>query len=95
MTINFRVEFESTPIRHVAVQCPHCDKWFNGWDIVEGDPLKELRYEHDLGFAVFYCPCCKREFSGTDDVGIDDIQVNEVSYPDVYKNCLKRKETWE
>ena len=34
---NVRVEYESTPIRHIAVQCPKCGKWFKGWDIVQDE----------------------------------------------------------
>ena len=43
--MNVRVEYESTPIRHIAVQCPYCSKWFNGRDIFNGDWFKNLRYK--------------------------------------------------
>lgn len=28
--VNMKVEYERTPIRHLAVQCPDCDFWFFG-----------------------------------------------------------------
>jgi len=31
--INIRVEYELTPIRHLAVQCPECKSWFKQGDI--------------------------------------------------------------
>lgn len=44
---NVRVEYESTPIRHIAVQCPNCKKWFRGWEITEDN----LRYAYEINFA--------------------------------------------
>ena len=37
MNFNVRVEYEPLPIRHIAVQCPNCKKWFRGWEITEDD----------------------------------------------------------
>ena len=95
MTINFRVEFESTPIRHVAVQCPHCNSWFNARDITK-DTIHD---KTDLMFAPFYCPVCKKTFSvykpSWSSAENAEMQIEEVGYPDVYKDCLTRKETWE
>ena len=28
--LNIRIVYEPTTIRHIAVQCPFCEKWFNG-----------------------------------------------------------------
>lgn len=88
---NVRVEYESTPIRHIAVQCPKCKKWFRGWEITED----ELRYSSDIHYTVFECPICEKEFGGIQHA--DNPNIKEVSYPEVYDGCLKRKETvsWE
>lgn len=85
---NVRVENESTPIRHIAVQCPECNEWFHGWDIVKnGGAFDELRYEHDIRYTVFKCPVCGKEFGG--------IQHADKPNIEVYDGCLKRKEVWE
>lgn len=91
---NVRVEFESTPIRHIAVQCPSCNKWFKGQDIVKGKAFEALRYEHDINWAEFACPVCETEFGGLHNS--DKPVVKEVgSSEECYKNCLNRKEVWE
>lgn len=91
---NVRVEYESTPIRHTAVQCPICGKWFNGWDIVKGNGAFEvLRYDHDIKWAEFECPVCGTEFGGLQHN--DKANIEEMIYPEIYNECLKRKETWE
>lgn len=91
---NVRVEYESTPIRHIAVQCPKCEKWFRGWDIVKGErPFNALKYDHDINFAEFKCPVCENEFGGFD--RDDKANIKEVDYPAVYEECLEKKETWE
>lgn len=91
---NVRVEYESIPIRHIAVQCPDCGKWFCGWDIVDGkDVFDTLRYAHDINFAVFKCPICEAEFGGLQHNDKANIEV--VAHPKVYEGCLQRKETWE
>ena len=88
--MNVRVEYESTPIRHIAVQCPNCKKWFRGHEITNS----ELSYEHDIEFAVFHCPVCNRSFSARDNRE-DKLQVEESCYPEVYEGCLTRKEVWK
>lgn len=87
---NVRVEYESTPIRHIAVQCPKCNNWFNGWDIVKN--YSALRYEHQVNWAEFECPVCGKEFGGLQHN--DKANIREVEYPEVYDGCLERKETW-
>lgn len=88
---NVRVEYEDTPIRHIAVQCPKCNKWFNGWDIVKS--YSALRYEHQINWAEFECPVCGEEFGGLQHN--NKANIREVGYPEVYDGCLQRKETWE
>lgn len=79
-----KVEYESTPIRHIAVQCPSCEKWFYGYDITSDN----LIYDYQVNFAKFTCPICHEEFSG-------EHTVEEVGYPKVYEECMRRKEVWE
>ena len=90
---NVRVEYESTPIRHIAVQCPKCNKWFHGWDIVKGgNAFDSLRYEHDISFVVFKCPVCGKEFGGIQHA--DKPNIKECVHPEIYDGCLERKEVW-
>lgn len=91
---NVRVEYEGTPIRHIAVQCPKCEKWFHGWDIVKGrDPYNALGYAHDIHWAEFECPVCGAEFGGLQHN--DGPSIVEVGHPEVYEGCLEKKEVWE
>lgn len=91
---NVRVEYESTPIRHIAVQCPKCEKWFYGWDIVKEERAFDvLRYKHDINWTEFKCPVCKEEFGGIQNN--DKANIKEVGHPEVYDGCLQRKEVWE
>ena len=93
--MNVRVEYEPTPIRHIAVQCPHCGNWFNGWDVVWSDhPFESLRYDSDITFEEFNCPVCGKEFGGMQHREVINIQ--EVgSAEECYKDCLSKKEVWE
>ena len=93
--MNVRVEYESTPIRHIAVQCPKCNKWFNGRDIINVDWLKDLRYSYQIFFAQFECPVCGKIFGGDECRDFSNVNIEETSYPEVYKDCLQRKEVWE
>ena len=86
---NVRVEYESTPIRHIAVQCPECKKWFRGWEITED----ELRYDSDIYHAVFECPVCEKAFGGIQHADKPDIE--EVGYSKVYEGCLEKKVVWQ
>ena len=81
---NVRVEYECAPIRHISVQCPSCGNWFFGCDVTNDD----LLYSGDIYFAEFKCPVCDESFS-------EDCSIEEVSYPEVYDGCLKKKVTWE
>ena len=97
MNFNVRVEYERTPIRHIAVQCPKCKKWFYGSDITEDD----LTYSYQIDIATFHCPVCKTEFGYNLDNNWNPLKekdksfIEEVSYPDVYQDCLTQKIIWE
>ena len=90
---NVRVEYDNIPIRHIAVQCPKCNKWFMGWDIVNGNPFEVLRFQHDINWATFTCPVCGEEFGGLQHA--DKPNITEAYHPEIYDGCLERKETWE
>lgn len=77
---NVRVEYDCAPIRHIAVQCPGCQRWFYGNSITED----RLSYEYQLSSATFDCPICGEEFGGR----LDKPNIKEVMYPDVYKGCV-------
>ena len=97
MNFNVRVEYECTPIRHIAVQCPKCKKWFYGSDITEDD----LTYSYQIDIATFHCHVCKTEFGYNRDNNWNPLKekdksfIEEVSYPDVYQDCLTQKIIWE
>lgn len=86
---NVKVQYEDTPIRHIAVQCPNCNKWFRGWDIVKGD----LRYAYQINFAEFTCPICNEKFGGIQHA--DKPNIKKSAYPEIYEACVKKKEVWE
>lgn len=82
-----KVEYESTPIRHLAVQCPYCKNWFMGYDIFEDSPS----YSYELTNARCHCPKC-----GSDFVTDSESEISEdVSFPEFYDSCLKKKTIWE
>jgi uncharacterized Zn-finger protein len=97
MKVNVRVEYEPIQIRHIAVQCPECKKWFRGNDISDG----WLGYEHEIHFAQFTCPVCGKVFgynSHRDSYNrdcSDEISIVEMGHPKIYKDVLQKKETWE
>lgn len=84
---NIKVEYESTPIRHLAVQCPKCKNWFQGWDIIKSD----CTYDYELLGAECECPKCGNKFR------IDYKSYVEESgdFPEFYDKCLRQKITWE
>lgn len=93
--MNVRVEYEPTPIRHLAVQCPKCNNWFNGWAVMKGAAFHNLRYKHDIASAKFHCPICNEDFGYKFDQ-INYLHIKEVnSAEECYKDCLTKKETWE
>lgn len=94
--MNVRVEYESVPIRHIAVQCPKCGKWFNGRDIVNGDWFQDLMYSYQIYYAQFECPVCGKIFGGDECRDLSNVRIQEVgSSEECYKDCLQRKEVWE
>ena len=90
--MNVRVEYESTPIRHIAVQCPRCVKWFDGRDITND----KLSFDYQIYWAQFECPVCGKIFGGDEYIKFSNISIKEVdSAEECYKGCLQRKEIWE
>ena len=89
--MKIRVEYDPTPIRHIAVQCPKCEHWFHGRDITND----KLEYEYQIYYAQFICPVCGKVFGADKSYSFANMQIEETGYPDVYKDCLERKEVWE
>lgn len=89
--MKIRVEYDPTPIRHIAVQCPKCEKWFYGRDITEDN----LFYDYDIYHAQFCCPVCGKIFGADAYSNFANVNIEEVDYPYIYKGCLERKEVWE
>ena len=89
--MNVRVEYECTPIRHIAVQCPKCEKWFEGRDITKD----RLSYEHQIYSAEFICPICGKIFRGDGNISYENVHIEEVDYPAIYRDCVHKKEVWE
>ena len=85
---NVRVDYESTPVRHIAVQCPECKNWFGGRQIT----IDNLSYDYEIYYAEFNCPVCGKCFGGLEHA--DKPNIKEVGYPDIYKECLEKKEIW-
>jgi len=49
-----RVKYESTPIKHLAIQCPECQNWFHSQDICN----KTISYSYELDFMDCLFPKC-------------------------------------
>ena len=90
---NVRVEYERVPIRHIAVQCPKCNNWFHGEEIVDDDC--QLEYSSDISYATFKCPICEKRFGGIQHAHTPNIE--QVRFPLIYEGCLQKKVTtvWE
>lgn len=56
--INIRVEYECNPIRHLALQCPYCNNWFQGDDIYN----ELVSYNYQLYELNCECPKCYSSF---------------------------------
>lgn len=86
------VEYECTPIRHIAVQCPFCKNWFKGHDILKDN----ITYSCEIDGASCSCPKCNYIF----DIDMDG-EGAEIKEPStgfnqfVNDNCLKKVERWE
>ena len=87
--VNMKVEFEyeATPIRHLAVQCPDCEFWFHGYNIIED----ECRYSYQLRGAMCKCPKCGSKFTTDNESNIEE----SGEFPKFYEKCLRQKITWE
>lgn len=83
-SIKVRVEFDPTPIRHLAIECPQCKNWFNSADICE----ETIVYDYELNNLNCICPKCKYSFSGA--ASIQECN----SLEEVYKDVLTRKVEW-
>lgn len=89
--MNVRVEYEPTPIRHIAVQCPNCEKWFRGRDIT----TDRLNYQYQIYSAQFECPACGHIFGADAYNNYATLKIVERGCDEVYKGCLVKKEVWE
>lgn len=87
--IIFKVEFEPRPIRHAAVMCPTCKRWYYVNDIKIGD--NRIVDELDLNYAEYKCPVCSTIFS-LEEYNADYI---DADYPEDFSECLERKVIWE
>ena len=95
---NVRVEYDSTPIRHIAVQCPECNNWFPGKDITHD----KLSFDYNIAWANFECPVCGKVFGRRSLTGTSfgrqyfDIPIiRKCSGREVYDGVLRKKEVWE
>lgn len=85
--VNIKVEFECAPIRHLAIQCPNCNSWFHGGDILKNN----CSYGYELYGAECHCPKCDCDFEISYESKFDE----HVQFPEFYNNCLKQKVSWE
>ena len=96
--VNMKAEFESTPIRHVSIQCPYCQKWFYGHDVTPSGTW--LSYDYQLRTTTFTCPICDKNFGCSYDSSPFgpkvEFNIEEVgSSEECYKDCVSKKVTWE
>lgn len=90
--MNIRVEYEATPIRHIAVQCPQCERWYDARDITP----HALSYDGDIYHAQFNCPVCGKIFGADECQGYANVKIQSCSCStEVYAGCLRRKEVRE
>jgi hypothetical protein len=90
-----RVEYESTPIRHIAVQCDRCFKWFAGREITANESDK-LDYDFDIFNIQFICPVCGHTFGANACENYKNLDIEECgNSTEVYKDCLKETVKWE
>lgn len=76
--IKVAVEFDPTPIRHMAIQCPKCERWFKHYDIANED----INYDSDINsYAKCECPVCNHEFD------LDDVEFEYPDFPEFYGKC--------
>lgn len=76
--IRIAVEFDPAPIRHMAIQCPKCHRWFNRHDIAN----ENIDFESDIdSFAKCECPVCNHRF----DLG--NVEFEYPDFPEFYDKC--------
>lgn len=88
--MNVRVEYEQIPIKNIAVQCPKCNTWLNGWEAMKGTAFCNLRYKHDIYTKAFKCPLCGEPFGQTDDIHIEEVDSSD----ECYKDCVENVRVW-
>ena len=86
---NVRVELDPAPIRRLAVQCPYCGKWFDGYDISENPPTDN----DDLDWTLYTCPICEKDF-GSNEV-FSEVNIEITCDDKKFEECLQKKVTWE
>lgn len=90
--MNVRIMYDPSPIRHIAVQCPSCDRWFNGQDISD----REIEFDYELYHAQFECPVCGKIFGSDAYQNNANVVIEECgNHNDVYKDIYQKVEKWE
>lgn len=85
--VAIKANFDPAPIRHLAIQCPECNNWFIGNDILENT----IYYAYEISGSSCLCPKCNTSFIISINSDIDE----EADFPEFYRKCLKRKITWK
>ena len=85
-SVKVKFETESTPIRHLAIQCPYCKNWFHGNDIT----IELIHYVEELYLCDCFCPKCQESFTISPSSSFKES--NE--FPKFYEQCLHKKTTW-
>jgi ribosomal protein S27E len=79
----FRVEHEITPVRHLAVRCPHCEAWLR----VSRASASAIPDMVSAEFARYECPECGLEFCPAE---IGGTEAEECGSADqVYRECAQ------
>lgn len=82
--VNIKIEYESTPIRSIAIECPECKNWFYGSDICK----ENVSFDYQLYNISCQCPKCNHLFT-------PDPEIQECSSSfEVYENTLKKEVKW-
>lgn len=80
--VSFRVEYETSPIRHLAVRCPHCEAWMRAQQ-ASSDHIPDMVVAE---FARYECVECGHKFCPAELV---EIEVEECdSAGQVYRDCV-------
>ena len=87
MEIKAKAEFESRPIRSLAIQCHSCGKWFKVYDLTD----EEIHYQHEIEWGNYTCPICWKSFGS----GKDEIQIEDSICEEIDKITINKKVSWE